>query len=201
MCVAMPPVLSFAHDEFVERRNAPRFSSRIQGGCCTVIDLLRSLFRHQEWADEALLKAVQSHPESLHDQDLYKVLHHIVMVQRVFLCFFQERPFDRTKESQLPESFDQLVQLFRDTHIEELTYVDGLTESELERRFDLAFLGARPTVAEGLTQVVMHSQNHRGQCLTKIRENGGKPPTLDYIKWAKNQGTDRSHSMPPHPVA
>jgi uncharacterized damage-inducible protein DinB len=166
-----------------------------------VIDLLRSLFRHQEWADDALLETVQSHPESLRDQDLYRVLHHIVMVQRVFLCFFQERPFDRAKESQLPESFDQLVQLFRDTHIEELAFVDGLTERELERRFDLAFLGSRPTVAEGLTQVVMHSQNHRGQCLTKIRENGGKPPTLDYIKWAKNQGADRSHSTPPHPAA
>jgi uncharacterized damage-inducible protein DinB len=156
-----------------------------------VIDLLRSLFRHQVWADEALLEAVQAHQESLRDQSLYKVLHHIVMVQRVFLCFFQERPFDRAKESQPPESFDQLVQLFRDTHIEELAFVEGLTESELARQFDLAFLGTRPTVAEGLTQVVMHSQNHRGQCLTKIRENGGKPPTLDYIKWAKIQHADR----------
>jgi uncharacterized damage-inducible protein DinB len=112
-----------------------------------------------------------------------------------------ERPFDRVKESQLPESFDQLVQLFRDTHIEELAFVDGLTESELERRFDLPLLGSRPTVAEGLTQVVMHSQNHRGQCLTRIRENGGKPPTLDYIKWAKNQHMDRDHPTPPTPAA
>ncbi len=166
-----------------------------------MIDLLRSLFRHQVWADEALLEAVQAHPESLRDQDLYKVLHHTVTVQRLFLCFFQERPFDRAKESQLPESFDQLVQLFRDTHIEELAFVDGLTERELDRRFDLPFLGSRPTVAEGLTQVVMHSQNHRGQCLTRIRENGGKPPTLDYIRWAKNQHTDRSHSTPPNPAA
>lgn len=162
-----------------------------------MIDLLRSLFRHQVWADEALLEAVQAHPGSLRDQDLYKVLHHIVMVQRVFLCFFHERPFDRAKESQLPESFDQLVQLFRDTHLEELTFVDGLTESELERRFDLPFFKSRPTVAEGLTQVVMHSQNHRGQCLTKIRENGGKPPTLDYIKWVAIRAADLSHSMPP----
>ncbi len=167
---------------------------------CTVIDLLRSLVRHQVWADEALLEAVQAHAESLRDQNLYKVLHHIVMVQRVFLAFFHERPFDRAKESQLPESFDQLVQLFRDTHREELAFVDGLTEGELERRFDLTFLKSRPTVAEGLTQVVMHSQNHRGQCLTKIRENGGKPPTLDYIKWAKNQQTDGSHSTPPSPA-
>jgi uncharacterized damage-inducible protein DinB len=165
-----------------------------------VIDLLRSLFRHQVWADEALLEAVQAHPESLHDQNLYKVLHHTVMVQRFFLCLLQGRPFDRAKESQLPESFDQLVQLFRDTHIEELAFVDGLTESELDRRFELAFLGSRPTFAEGLTQVVMHSQNHRGQCLTRIRENGGKPPTLDYIKWAKNQLTDPIQATQPNPA-
>jgi uncharacterized damage-inducible protein DinB len=165
-----------------------------------VIDLLRSLFRHQVWADEALLEAVQAHPESLRDQELYKVLHHIVTVQRMFLCFFHGRPFDRAKESQLPESLDQLVQLFRDAHTEELAFVDELTEAELERQFDLPFLGSRPTVAEGLTQVVMHSQNHRGQCLTRIRENGGKPPTLDYIKWAKIRHTDGSHSTPLHPA-
>jgi uncharacterized damage-inducible protein DinB len=84
--------------------------------------------------------------------------------------------------------------------MEELAFVDGLTESELERRFDLPFLGSHPTVAEGLTQVVMHSQNHRGQCLTKIRENGQKPPALEYIKWAKNQHADQGRSTPPNLV-
>jgi len=161
---------------------------------CAALDLLRSLVRHQVWADNSLLQAVQAHPESLGDQALYKVLHHIVMVQRAFLSFFHDRTFDRAKESQPPESFDQLVQLFRDTHKEELAFVNGLTESELDRRFDLPFFKSHPTVAEGLTQVVMHSQNHRGQCLTRIRENGGKPPTLDYIKWAKDQHPDRGHS-------
>ena len=38
-----------------------------------------------------------------------------------------------------------------------------------------------------LTQIVMHSQNHRGQCLTRLRENGAQPPTLDYILWAKDR--------------
>jgi hypothetical protein len=33
----------------------------------------------------------------------------------------------------------------------------------------------------------MHGQNHLGQYLTRLRENGGKPPTLDYILWAKVQ--------------
>jgi uncharacterized damage-inducible protein DinB len=155
-----------------------------------VIDLLSSLYRHQAWADQAILEAVQAHSESLRDQELFKILHHIVTVQRFFLSCCLQRPFDKEKAAQLPESFEQLVQLFRNTHTEELAFIDGLTETELKRRFELSFLGSRPTVAEGLTQAVMHSQNHRGQCLTRIRMNGGKPPTLDYILWASKHLAD-----------
>jgi uncharacterized damage-inducible protein DinB len=153
-----------------------------------MVELLRSLFRHQAWADEALLGAVQAHPESMADEVLFKVLHHIVMVQGFFLCCFTEQAFDPAKATELPKSFEELVQLFKETHAKEQAFLDGLTLEVLERRFDLKFLGVSPTVAVGMTQVVMHSQNHRGQCLTRIRENGGKPPTLDYILWAKDHG-------------
>ena len=51
----------------------------------------------------------------------------------------------------------------------------------------MSVLKSQPTVAEGLTQIFMHSQNHRGQCLTRLRENGAKPPTLDYILWARDR--------------
>jgi uncharacterized damage-inducible protein DinB len=39
------------------------------------------------------------------------------------------------------------------------------------------------TVAEALTQCVMHSQHHRGQNAARLRELGGEPPTTDYIVW------------------
>lgn len=139
-----------------------------------VLALFQSLFRHQAWADAALLAAVKSHSESLRDEWLLKTLHHTVMVQRVFLSRFLDRPFDKAKESKVPESFDELIRLFRETHAEELAFVDRLSESDLERRFELPFLQTHPTVAEGLTQVVMHSQNHRGQCLMRLRKNGGR---------------------------
>lgn len=154
---------------------------------CCVLTLFQSLFSHQAWADAAMLSAIQSHPESLHDEWLLKTLHHMVFVQRAFLSRFLGKPFDRTKESQPRTSFDELIQHFQATHEEELAFVNGLSEGELTRRFELSFLQTEPTLAEGLTQVVMHSQNHRGQCLTRIRENGGKPPTLDYIVWAKDR--------------
>jgi uncharacterized damage-inducible protein DinB len=152
-----------------------------------MLNLLTSLTHHQAWADATLLTAVQSHPDSLRDEQMLKTLHHIVMVPRIFLSRFLDRPFDKEKESQRPEQFDQLVQLYRTTHEELLAFVTNLTETDLERRFEMSVLKSQPTVAEGLTQIVMHSQNHRGQCLTRLRENGAKPPTLDYILWARDR--------------
>jgi len=154
-----------------------------------VITLLRTLVGHQAWADAAILNGVQAHPESARDEQLLKTLHHVVMVQRIFLALMQAHLFDHKKESQQPESFDQLVELYRVAHEQEEAFVDGLQEGDLERRFDLPFLGSSPTIAESLTQVVMHGQNHRGQCLTRIREKGAKPPTLDYILWVKDRPT------------
>jgi len=151
-----------------------------------VVTLFQSLFRHQAWADAAILSVVQAHPESLEDEWLLKTLRHITIVQQIYLSRFLVRPFDAAKESQRLMSFDELSRLFQATHEEELAFVDGLSESDLERRFEMTVLQTQPTLAEGLTQIVLHSQNHRGQCLTRLRENGAKPPTLDYILWAKD---------------
>ncbi len=79
------------------------------------------------------------------------------------------------------------MELFKGTHAEALALVHGITESELEQRFELPILKTEFTVAEGLTQMVMHSQNHRGQRLMCVREMVGKAPTLDYVLWAKER--------------
>ena len=39
------------------------------------------------------------------------------------------------------------------------------------------------TVGEALTQMAMHSQWHRGQNATRLRELGAQPPTVDLITW------------------
>jgi uncharacterized damage-inducible protein DinB len=30
---------------------------------------------------------------------------------------------------------------------------------------------------------VLHTQHHRGQVCTRLREVGGEPPTVDFIVW------------------
>lgn len=154
--------------------------------------MIQSLFRHQAWADAAILRAVRAHAEAAQDERLRWTLHHIVMVQRAFLSFFLERPFDQQAEKQIPESFDDLERLFRDSHSEELSFVDHLEAADLSRTVPLPWI-MHPSLAEALLQVVMHSQNHRGQCLSRLRTLGGNPPTLDFLLWLK----DRSEPLWP----
>ncbi len=153
-----------------------------------MLQVIHSLFHHQAWADAAILQAVRAHADAEKDEKLRWTLHHMVMVQRAFLSLFLKRPFDMQKEMQAPESFADLERLFRDSHQEELAFVTGLEAGELTRVIDMPWIeGCRLTVAEALMQVVMHSQNHRGQCLTRLRTIGGTPPTLDFILWLKDR--------------
>ena len=43
------------------------------------------------------------------------------------------------------------------------------------------------TVAEALVQVAMHSQHHRGQCMTRLKDLGGEPKNVDWIIWLWKQ--------------
>jgi uncharacterized damage-inducible protein DinB len=43
------------------------------------------------------------------------------------------------------------------------------------------------TVAEALVQVAMHSQHHRGQCMTRLKDFGGEPKNVDWIIWLWKQ--------------
>jgi uncharacterized damage-inducible protein DinB len=152
----------------------------------TCIALIRELFGHQAWADAELLRAVAAHAEASSDAKLIGTLQHIVFVQRIFAAMLTGAPFDPQKESAPAESQAALERLSTDSHRNQLSLVNGLTNEALDRpvenpwRADLT-----GTVAEILMQVVLHSQNHRGQCLTRLRELTGNAPTLDFIIWLK----------------
>jgi uncharacterized damage-inducible protein DinB len=143
------------------------------------------LFRHLAWADASLLAAVAAHPDSLGDERVQKLLRHFLRVERAFYARFTGGDADAVRE--IPAEFRAVVGLFRTAHSDLLAFVDGLTDAEAARRFPLPALEIHPTVAEGLTQVALHSHNHRGQCLLRLRENGATPPNLDYIFWIKGR--------------
>ncbi len=150
-----------------------------------MLDHIRSLYRHQAWADNELLKAVDAFAAARQDPEMLHALHHTVNVQRYLLSRFMTLPFDRSKFEERPP-FEILAENFREAHAAEEGFIHSLIESDLARPFEMPYFKSNFTLLEGMTQCVLHSQNHRGQCLTRLRELGTKPPALDYILWVKD---------------
>jgi uncharacterized damage-inducible protein DinB len=150
-----------------------------------MLDHVRSLYRYQAWADEGLLKAVAACKPAQQDQQMLHALNHVVNAQRYLLSRLTEQPYDVARFKEQPP-FEVLVDHFREAHAANEAFVAFLTEADLGRDFEMPYFKTNFTLLEGMTQVILHSQNHRGQCLTRLRELGAKPPTLDYILWVKD---------------
>jgi uncharacterized damage-inducible protein DinB len=155
-------------------------------------DALRDLFRHMEWADAEVWRAVLACGPACDDAMLTGLLLHLHVVQRAFLAVW------RMQSVAFPEAAD--FPTIADLHAWTATYyaearvfldavnVDALTRpvimpwaDELARQ-----LGRRPqtpTLAETMFQVTSHSTYHRGQVNTRLRAVGGDPPLVDYIAW------------------
>ena len=149
--------------------------------------LLRDLFGHQAWADTMHWRAIERHLPARDDRVIRNRLHHIHLVQRAFIWAVrdQEIEFEVSKSEDF-ESFDDLKAFARETHAGIDQFLAGVSDSRLAEKVSIPWLKDPPltvTVGEALTQCAMHSQWHRGQNATRLRELGGEPPTVDLIVW------------------
>jgi uncharacterized damage-inducible protein DinB len=145
-----------------------------------MLEMIRELFQYQSWADLQIVAAAKPYAG---DPELRKTLHHIVTVQRFFLLHCSGRELDADLELRPPDTFEELEQLFRDTHTEQLEFVAELTPAALSAIVEGQKV--RPTVKEALLQTVLHTQHHRGQVAHRLRALGATPPTVDYILMPK----------------
>ena len=114
-------------------------------------------------------------------------LHHIHFVQHAFRWTVGDRaqPFRMTKPEDFPK-FESLQAYAREFHEQAPSFVKSLTPARLKEHVAIVWFKDPPlsiTIAEALTQAAMHSQYHRGQNATRLRELGGEPPPTDYIFW------------------
>lgn len=149
--------------------------------------VLHDLLEHQFWADAESWNAIGAHAAARDDNVIRRRLHHIHLVQRAFAWRLRDRG-ERFAASR-PEdfsTFDSLREYAKGSHRELQDLIDSLTEDRLVEVLDIPWFKEPPlsiTVTEALTQVAMHSQNHRGQNATRLRELGGETPTTDLILW------------------
>jgi uncharacterized damage-inducible protein DinB len=153
-----------------------------------MLAMLRDLIEHKGHANAALLKAIRQHEPASKDEELRKLLHHVLLANRFWFTLSIGREFELKKESQVPQSLETLATQYRETHEQELAWIFAIKEPDLERRLETPFIpGSSFSVAEGMMQVCMHSHGHRAQCATRLRLLGGTPPATDFILWLKEK--------------
>jgi uncharacterized damage-inducible protein DinB len=148
-----------------------------------MMDLIRDLYNYQEWADAESWKAIEATPAATQDEQITKTLNHLHQVQMGFLMICRGDPIDmNTARKPLP--LDELKQLARRYHSEVKEYLGTLSEDRLKEPVSVPwFAELKANALEATTQALLHTQGHRAQNATRLRELGGASPITDYIVW------------------
>jgi uncharacterized damage-inducible protein DinB len=148
---------------------------------------LQDLFGHQAWADAELWRTIEACEPARTDKAIRVRAHHIHLVQSAFLWVVGDRSAELVISK--ADDFADLGELKTLGKTMNARLADALArrdEQGLAARVGIPWFqqpALEITVGEALTQCAMHSQWHRGQNATRVRELGGEVPSVDLIVW------------------
>jgi uncharacterized damage-inducible protein DinB len=152
-----------------------------------MLAMIHDLVSHKWYANAALLGALLANQPAAQDEELRKLLHHILIANRYWLFLILEKEF-APEEGRIPGTMDELIGKYRETEILELEWLSRCSESDMDRLVQTPFLSGQSfSIAQAVMQVCMHSLGHRAQCAARLRSLGGTPPTTDFILWLKDR--------------
>lgn len=152
---------------------------------------LRDLLAYAEWADAVFFHAWGKSPARDHEEMRERV-DHIVSVQAAFWSILAEQPPSPSPGGP-PPSFAELVARAQSGHARLRAWAAALDEAGLSSPARIPWMPDPPcvlTAAEAAVQAVMHTQHHRGQCMTRLKDFGGQPKNVDWIIWLWKQKPD-----------
>jgi uncharacterized damage-inducible protein DinB len=148
---------------------------------------LHDLLRHQSWSDAEHWRAISHHAAARADEAIRNRLHHIHMVQRLFVWAVGDRNTDFSPGTPADfKTFEELRSFAFDSDRIVDDCLQNLDQAQLVKPVTFSWFKDPPltiSASEALTQCAMHSQWHRGQNAARLRELGGEPPTVDLIVW------------------
>ena len=151
-------------------------------------ELLRDLMAHCEWANGIFFHAWGKSPAQDHEEMRTRV-GHIVGVQSAFVSVLKgEQP--KGPSGGPPATFAELKARAKTSHEGLQSLTASLDLEGLSRTVQIPWFPDPPcviTVYEALTQAAMHTQHHRGQCMTRLKDFGGEPKNVDWIIWLWRQ--------------
>lgn len=152
-----------------------------------------NLARHMAWADATVWAAILASPTARTDAAIRRTLHHIHLVQHIFLQAWTQQPVVIRPDTEFG-SAESLAAYGRAAHDGVPPFVAGVSADALAAEFREPWTGqfeahwgrgpaAVHTLAESLLQVPLHTAHHRGQVCSRLRDLGSEPPTVDFIVW------------------
>jgi uncharacterized damage-inducible protein DinB len=153
-----------------------------------MLPFLRDLLAHAEWANAMFFHAWGKSPARDHEE-MRRRVGHILDVQQAFLAMMRGETPARPAEGQPPPSFDDLKARAVASHTALRDFAAALDQEALARTVRIPWFPdpASFTLAEALVQVAMHTQHHRGQLMTRLKDFGGEPKNVDWIIWVWKQ--------------
>ena len=153
-----------------------------------MLTYLRELMDYVEWANAVFFHAWGGSPARDHEEMRQRV-GHIIGVQQGFLSILRGDEPGRPPSGP-PDSIDALKARARTCHEGLRAFAASLDEEAMARTVRIPWFPDPPcviTVSEAMIQVAMHSQHHRGQCMTRLKDLGGEPKNVDWIIWLWKQ--------------
>jgi uncharacterized damage-inducible protein DinB len=152
--------------------------------------MIQDLVRHKWHANAALIGAIGQHDAAAKDEELRKLLHHILIANRYWLYLILQKESEREEEARIPDGLDGVIAKYKGTEMEELPWLAKCQEADLDRMLhpqSPLLDGQSFSVAEAVMQVCLHSVGHRAQCANRLRALGGTPSNTDFILWLKDR--------------
>jgi uncharacterized damage-inducible protein DinB len=152
------------------------------GSTAISAELLQDLARHQAWADTAHWKALHENSTLLEDLEIRNRLNHMVVALRMLTALARgETPDPSGMKDVVP--FDQLEAALGQANAQ---VIQALNTVDLQKLIALPRGPRGPWEAPSgvlLLQAITHSQHHRGQNASRMRQLGATPPMTDFVVW------------------
>lgn len=148
-------------------------------------ETLLDLARHQAWADAAHWKALHDNPALLADAEIRARLNHMLMAEKRLTTLARgEAP-----QLGIVPDIESMEELEAALQAAQADLTRALQTCDLEKSIPLPRGPKGPFDAPAgvlLLQAITHSQHHRGQNASRMRQPGVTPPMTDYIVWFAN---------------
>lgn len=149
-----------------------------------MIDQLRRLFDHMDWADQRAIESLRAGPAVV--PDVLKVMAHVVGAEEVWLARIEQRAAALPVWPAL--DLDGCARLARENCDRYRRLLETLQPADLHRVVhyqNSAGVSFESRVGDILFHVAMHGAYHRGQIAAGVRQGGGAPLFTDYIAFVR----------------